>query len=306
MGHNGQVMTDDTAAISREITRVSSKQTYYTVRLIVDNGLEQDCHRAYAYFRWVDDCIDEFDQSQDERITFIDRQSQLVDQLYGGTRPSELCPEENIVADLIQHNQGGNSRLRSYIDNFMAILKFDAQRKNRLISQEELSWYSDRLGKAVTDCIQHFIHTEHQYPTADNQYLAATAAHITHMLRDMREDLSNGFVNIPREYLEQFNLDPEDIDSPHFKDWVRQRVEKARKYFYEGKKYLDKLEVLRCKIAGYWYCARFEGILDTIERDGYVLRTRYAKGNRLITWLVMARLSLTVSLQHLFQRWQLI
>jgi phytoene/squalene synthetase len=299
-------MTENTARIAREITRVSSKQTYYTVRLLVDSNLEEDCHRAYAYFRWVDDCIDELDRTQDERITFIDRQSQLVDQLYKGTRPSDLCPEENIVADLIQHNQDGHSRLRSYIDNFMAILKFDAQRKNRQISQSELNWYSDKLGKAVTDCIQHFIHNGHDYPNAENQYLAATAAHITHMLRDMREDLLNGFINIPREYLEQFNLDPEDMDSPHFKDWVRQRVETARKYFYEGKGYLDKLEVLRCKIAGYWYCARFERILDTIERDGYALRKGYAKGNRLFAWLVMARISLSVSLQHLFQRRQLI
>ncbi len=49
----------------------------------------------------------------------------------------------------------------------------------------------------------------------------------------------------------------------------------ARGFFGEGKCYLDDLDVLRCKIVGYWYCARFEGVLDVIQSEGYVLRAGY-------------------------------
>lgn len=294
-------MTDDTATIAREITRASSKQTYYTTRLLVDSNLEQDCHRAYAYFRWVDDCIDEFDRTCDERITFIDRQSDLIDQLYQGSRPSDLCSEENIVADLIQSHQDADSGLYSFIDNFITILNFDAHRKGLLISEDDLDWYTDRLGVSVTDCIQYFIHNGHNYPKTHNQYLAASAAHITHMLRDMSDDLANGFINIPSEYLEQHKLDPVDMETQDFRNWVQQRVELARAYFYEGKKYLDKLEVLRCKIAGYMYCTRFERILDAIEQDNYILRTSYNKENKYLAWLRMASLSLRISLRHLLR-----
>ncbi len=307
-------MSDATAALARSITRASSKQSYYTARLLVDKDLVDDCCRAYGYFRWADDMVDASasadagasddvpSQSSDERIAFIRRQRELIDRLYRNERPDGLTPEEEIVAVLIRHDRGENSGLQSFIRNFLAILEFDAARRGRLISQQELTWYSNRLGKAVTDAIQYFIGNGHPYPAADNRYLGATAAHITHMLRDFVLDTADGYVNIPREYLEAHGIAPEDVDSPPFRAWVRDRVEQARQYFCEGKRYLDELEVLRCKIAGYWYCARFEGVLDAMERDGYVLRTVYDERHKLSTWLRMAWLAVSITLRHITRR----
>jgi phytoene/squalene synthetase len=295
-------MMDATAALARSITWASSKQTYYTARLMVDKDLVHDCYRAYGYFRWADDIIDVSSQSSDERISFIRRQRELIDRLYRNERPDDLTPEEEIITDLISHDRGGNSRLQSFIRNFLAILEFDASRKGRLISQQELTWYSNCLGKSVTDGIQYFIGNGHPYPATEDHYLAATAAHITHMLRDMVLDTADGYINIPREYLEAHGISPEDVDSPPFRAWVRGRVEQARGYFREGKRYLDELGVLRCKIAGYWYCARFEGVLDTIERDGYILRGVYSERRKLSTWLKMAWLGVSVALRHIARR----
>ena len=295
-------MTDATAALARSITRASSKQTYYTIRLMVDKGLVNDCYRAYAYFRWADDIVDVSSQSSDERIAFIKRQRELIDRLYRNERPDDLTPEEEIIADLISHDKEENSGLRSFIYNFLASIEFDAHRKGRLVSQQELTWYSKSLGKAVTDCIQYFVGHDHPYPTADNHYLAATAAHIAHMLRDMVLDTAHGYINIPREYLEAHSINPEDVDSLPFRAWVRERVDLARGYFREGKRYLDELDVLRCKIVGYWYCARFEGVLDAIEHDGYLLRAEYNERRKLSTWLKMAWLGVSITLRHIAHR----
>ena len=307
-------MTVKTAALARSITRASSKQSYMTARLLVDKDLVDDCCRAYGYFRWVDDVVDGAtpvdaspagdgaSQLKDERITFVRRQRELIDRLYRGERPGDLAPEEAIIADLVGHDRGVDSGLQSFIRNFLAIIEFDAHRRGRLVSQAELVWYSNRLGKAVTDAIQYFIGNGHPYPTADNHYLAATAAHITHMLRDMVEDAAQGYINIPGEYLEAHSIGPEDVDSPPFRAWVRQRVLQARRLFRDGKQYIDGLDVLRCKIAAYWYCARFEGLLDTVERDGYVLRARYGRRRKLSTWLKMGALAASVTLQHIVRQ----
>ncbi|UCC61964.1 MAG: hypothetical protein JSV36_14395, partial [Anaerolineae bacterium] len=83
-------MTDNTAALARSITWAGSKQTYYTIRLLVDKGLANDCYRAYAYFRWADDIIDLSSRSEEERIAFIWRQRELVGRLYEGERPDDL------------------------------------------------------------------------------------------------------------------------------------------------------------------------------------------------------------------------
>ncbi len=295
-------MIDPTGTLAQSITRVGSKQTYYTVRLMVDRGLENDCYRAYAYFRWADDVVDLSAQSSDERISFIRRQGDLIDRLYRSERPDDLTREEEMVADLIGHDREENSGLQSFIRNFLAILEFDAYRKGRLISQQELTWYSNCLGKSVTDCIQYFIGNGHPYPDTDSRCLAATAAHITHMLRDMVLDTADGYINIPREYLAAHGIGPEDVDSRALRAWVRGRVEQARQYFHQGKGYLDELDVLRCKIVGYWYCARFEGVLDTIERDDYVLRAVYNERRRLSTWLKIAWLGVSLTLRHVARR----
>ncbi len=295
-------MTNASAALARSITWAASKQTYYTIRLMVDKELVNDCYRSYAYFRWVDDVVDISSRSGEERISFIKRQKELIDRLYSHERPAGLSQEEEIVADLISHDRGDNSGLQSYIRNFLALIEFDAYRKGRLISQQELVWYAGCLGRAVTDDIQYFIGHGHPYPATDDRYLAATAAHISHMLRDMAEDIAGGFINIPGEYLAAHNISPEDMDSPPFRAWVQGQVAQARQYFCQGKRYLAELDVLRCKLAGYWYCARFEGVLDTIERDGYSLRPVYSRRRKLSTWLKIVWLGLSVTLRHLARR----
>jgi phytoene/squalene synthetase len=298
-------MSNNTAALARSITWAGSKQTYYTARLMVDRDLVDDFYRAYAYFRWADDTVDAptsndvSSQSDAERISFIKRQRELIDCLYRHDRPDDLTPEEEMVADLIGHDRGDNSGLQSFIRNMLAIIEFDAYRKGRLISQDELTWYSDSLAKSVTDGIQYFVGNGFSYPASDERYLAAMGAHIAHLLRDTSLDTADGFINIPREYLEAHGIGPEDMDSPPFRAWVRDRVEQAREYFREGKRYLDDLDVLRCRIAGYWYGARFEGVLDTVERDGYILRGEYNERRKLSTWLKMPWLGVSVTLRHI-------
>jgi phytoene/squalene synthetase len=306
-------MNEKSRDLAKAITHTSSKQTYITARLLVDEGLVVDCLRAYAYLRWVDDVIDIEARTRQDRITFINRQRELVARLYSGEQPEGLKPEEQLVADLIGPDRRANNGLHSFICNFLRVLEFDAERKGRLISQSELSWYSGCLGKSVTDGIQYFIGNDHTYPDSNERYLAATAAHITHMLRDMKEDLTEGFINIPREYLEACGINydesrglrPEDLDSPALRVWVWSQVELARSYFRQGKRYLDRLNVLRCKIAGYWYCARFEVVLDTIESDGYTLRDSYDERRKLATWLKFVQLGFFLTIEHLIQRLRL-
>lgn len=261
-----------------QITRAASSQTYYTIRFLVDRGRVQNAYRAYAYFRWVDDWLDRPDASSAARVAFVRRQQALIDASYRGETFSKPTPEEQMLVDLLdsepaQHHGG----LHAYIRHMMAVMTFDTERRGRLITQAELDQYSLDLATAVTEALHYFIGHDQYAPRDDTRYLAVIGAHVTHMLRDTFEDIDASYYNVPRELLEAHNLAPSDTDSAPYREWVRSRVELARASFDEGRRYLARVENRRCRAAGYAYMARFSGVLDTIERDGYRLRPVYSE-----------------------------
>jgi phytoene/squalene synthetase len=292
------------AALAKNITWKGSKQTYYTAKWMVDKDLVSDFFKAYAYFRWVDDVIDVTSRSREERKTFIGRQRKLIEKLYLNEQMNDLSLEEEIAVELIQHDRDEEGGLQSFVENMFAIIEFDAHRKDQLISEKELDWYSTSVSKSVTDGLQYFIGNGHPYPITDKRNSAARGAHIAHLLRDMIPDMEDGFINIPQEYLETQGIQPYEVNSEPFRKWVEARVASARKYFREGKKYLDQLDVLRCKIVGHWYCARFEGVLDTIEQDEFLLRRSYGDRRRLSSWMNIGILGVKIAMRH-NRRWQI-
>ncbi len=297
-------MINASARLARQITWASSKQSYITARLLADRDLADDCLRAYAYFRWADDIIDITLATPEERFDFIARQKTLVERLYRHERPADLTVQETMLADLIAHDRGQNSGLRSFIVNFMAVIEFDAHRRDRLISQRELAVYTTCLGTAVMDGLLYFIGNGHPYLRTSDRNMAVVGAHLTHMLRDTLEDIPAGFVNVPAEDIDRFGIELDQPASEPFRRWVRGQVEQARDSFREGQGYIDSLDVLRAKLAGNWYCARFHCILQSIERDGYTLRADYPERRCLSAWLRMFALAGRVTWEHLRQRFR--
>lgn len=279
---------DNTSRLSRSITRAASRQTFYTIRLLADRERADDAYRAYAYFRWVDDWLDTFGRGTSECQLFADRQRHLVDRCYAGDPPAAVSPQEAILVDLIQGDPDRRSSLAAYIDNMMAVMTFDAARRGRTISQAELNTYQRWLSVAVTEALLYFIGHNGPAPRSPDRYLAVTAAHITHMLRDTREDIQAGYFNISSEFLKAHGVSPLDVDHAAYRDWVRMRVALARRYFSAGRRYFSQVPSPRCRLAAYAYTSRFDIVLDMIERDGYVLRKDYSACKTLGAILPMA------------------
>ena len=287
-----------TQQLAASITKAASQQTYYTIRLLVDRARQADAYRAYAYFRWVDDTLDEAMPGKAERLAFIEQQKTLVHNGYQGHWPSNPLPEERMLCDLIRRNPQPVSGLRAYIDNMMAVMTFDARRKDRLISRDELDNYAQLLATAVTEALHYFIGHGQASPQNEARYLAATGAHVAHMLRDAIDDTNNGYINIPHEFLAAHQIEPEAINTAAYREWVCGRVRLARDCFQAGRRYLAQVENTRCRLAGYAYMARFEFILDAIERDAYCLRAAYPERKTVQAALKMGYSALIHSVKH--------
>jgi hypothetical protein len=280
------------------LTKAASKQTYYTIRFLADRDRVEDAYRAYGYFRWVDDILDhrEPQGSRDEaarRITFLERQKSLLEKCLRGQAFPGATTEERMLVALTQPQDEKSSGLQAYLHNMMQVMDFDTRRRGRLISQVELNEYTCWLATAVTEAIHYFIGHDGYTPCDETRYMAVSAAHITHMLRDTFEDAQVGYYNIPHEILDANHIGPLDVQTDAYRAWVKSRVELARDDFKAGKAYFARVENRRCRLACFAYIARFEWLLDTIEREGYRLRHQYSerKSTRIALWIGWLTLS---------------
>jgi phytoene/squalene synthetase len=283
------------------ITKSASKQTYYTIRFFADHDRVAVAYRSYAYFRWVDDVIDAETNSSKERIAFAQRQQSILESCYLGESPKMRYPEEQILVDLVLHDTEKNSGLQIYLQNMMDVMVFDAKRRGQVVSQAELSMYSQKLAMAVTEALYYFIGHNEPSPRHEARYLAVTAAHMVHMLRDSMEDVKAGYFNIPREYLDQRGISPQDVTSDAYREWVCGRVQLAREYFKAARECTAQVRNWRCRLAGFAYTARFELMLRVIEKDNYCLRCEYPERKSLQAglWIVWSALSTMLALPEI-------
>lgn len=282
-----------TQTAASKITKAASTQTYYTIRFLADRELVEDAYRAYGYFRWVDDLLDADSGSPPERRVFLERQQSLLEKCYQGQTLHDTNIQENMLVELVRHDHEKNSGLQLYLHNMMQVMDFDSRRRSKLISQVELNEYTRSLATAVMECIHYFIGHDDFAPHDETRYLAVSAAHIVHMLRDTFDDAQLGYYNIPREVLDANHIGPHDVHSASYRAWVKSRVQLAREYFEAGKGYFARVQNLRCRLACLAYVARFEWLLDTIEKEGYQLRPQYAERKSIATGLRMSWLTLS-------------
>jgi phytoene/squalene synthetase len=275
------------------ITRAASTQTYYTIRFLADRDRVDDAYRAYGYFRWVDDTLDAPSGSDSGRILFLERQRSLLESCYRGEPLPVEHPEERMLVELVQQDREEHRGLQIYLRNMMRVMDFDVRRRGRLISQVELNEYTRWLASAVTECIHYFVGHDAFSPHDATRYLAVSAAHIAHMLRDTFDDAQLGYFNVPREVLEAHHIGPQEVHSDAYRDWVKSRVLLAREYFQAGKAYFARVESPRCRLACFAYIARFEWLLGRIETEGYLLRPQYAERKSTAAGLQMVWLTLS-------------
>jgi phytoene/squalene synthetase len=283
------------------MTRNASRQSYLTIRWLADRAYRADAFALYAYFRWLDDAVDELLADRDQRLTFVVRQRNLLARAVDGETAADLSPEEALLVGLVRPDRassGGEIRadtldgrtdglllsLRSMLD----VMEFDARRRGRSVTQHELDDYTRDLAVAVTEALHHCIGHGQGSPQDETRYVAVTGAHVAHMLRDLAEDLGSGYLNVPAGLLGDGHVSLEDLHAPAMRAWVRDRVDLARSCFTTGRRYLADVENARCRLAGHAYIARFEWVLDAVERDGYRLRQGYPERGTLRGGLTIA------------------
>ncbi|UCC11193.1 MAG: squalene/phytoene synthase family protein [candidate division WOR-3 bacterium] len=241
-------------------------------------------HLLYTYLRGVDDYIDTTERSPAEKKRFLTQQRKIITDLYAGKAPAG----NSVIVQIVHFDRAHDNMLRPFIMRMMDIFTFDSERQHKNVTEQELLDYSLALGSAYTQLLIRFI--EPRYHVVQENVQLAHACHLSHMLRDLEEDLKLGYINIAKKDLEIYHVDP-NIQDDNFRKWLRDRIVLIREKFKKGIIYLDTIPILRIKIIARLYCFRYEAVLQQIEDADYRLLGAYDLRMRDIVKLVTILIS---------------
>jgi phytoene/squalene synthetase len=221
---------------------------------------------AYAYFRWLDDVLDNKDVSTEESINILARESFFISSLYENKSPQSKCIEEKYISFVICKDLLDNNGFRVIIDGFMSALSWDIKRKHRIPTQQELDEYSLRLGRSYYQCLVFGL----DFHPSDKCFkdvgeICGVAAHLAHILRDFFFDLSIGYVNISQEDVTKYHIDLS-LKNPelrqNLKPWSRDVIFKSTDMFKKGMKSINKIPSFKARLAISLMCTRYFLILQ--------------------------------------------
>jgi len=257
----------DKALVARATatTKRHNPSAYWLSNLLYDKGMTPIFCLIYAYFRWLDDYIDEPNTESFVCRQMVANQKELLVGAYCNPRMSVSSTPEAMIVSVIDYDKSRGMLLKTSIMDMIAALEWDTYRRGKVVSSKELAQYSWWLGRSYTKALQAFIAYPYKYPDHEYRYYAGVGAHITHIMRDFYEDLSLGYINISKEDIRHYSIDIRCPIALSLREWAQKTVITARKYINWGKLYLSTLPIFRCRLMGYIYCSRYEMVLDVIE-----------------------------------------
>lgn len=265
------------SAIAKAITKKSNLTTYWLVNVFGDRSAKDYSFLIYAYFRWVDDFIDSPDRSYEEKMRFIQRQNQLLTDLYAGNgnEPASLRLEEKFALHFAYFDSQINNSLKEDILRFFAVLERDVLRGGAPKTILEAYRLMRLESIAYMNLVRYFITGQRCEAEDPEEYYAGIGCKIVHLLRDFAEDLDQGRANISEEEKELYGVDLGRINDSNFREWVKAKARLADECLRKGVNALHRSESFKYKLASLLYCARYQEILGKIKSNNYCLASRY-------------------------------
>ena len=249
------------------ITRAASTN-FYVAFLALPSELRRAIYSTYAFCRLCDDIVDEPVEGADPRIEL----NAVADAL--DRRDETKYEDSPIFVALDDAIHRFELDKRYYVDVIDGC-RMDID-TNRYETFDDLSVYCKRVASAVgVICVSIFGYSDETAIEYANDL--GIAFQLTNILRDIREDYSNGRVYLPQEDLRRFGVSDSEFSggppSDNFRAMMRYQMDRAFDYYERGERVIPMaVRGRQCLelMSGFYY-----RILQKIERcDGDVLTQR--------------------------------
>ena len=228
-----QLTDSEIESAYRECARLTrtANTNFYVGFLSLPNNLRRAIYATYAFCRLCDDIVDEPESGQDP--------SDELDKVHLALTESTSNEYAiNPIFTALPHAIETFGLDKKYFVDVIDGCRMDIG-TDRYETFEDLQVYCRRVASAVgIICISIF-----GYKSPDAIKYAddlGIAFQLTNILRDIREDYSNGRVYLPQSELQQFGVSEVEFagDSPsdNFREMMRFQLDRARNYYDSGQR----------------------------------------------------------------------
>jgi phytoene synthase len=255
-------------------------RTFYLASLFLPPRSRQDVHDIYAYYRHVDDLVDEPPVGWTHAS--VRRALDELEIELNGTGPTN-------------RSVGAARRIAERYDipiQYLGMVLEGARidlNLQVLETREDLRRYAVLMAGSVGIVMAHVLGARTAEALAAARSLGV-AMQLTNILRDVGEDASRGRIYLPRTDLAAAGCSVDSIRAgvvtPAFRRVMRDISEEARSLYREGSagiRYLDPSAQLAIALAATLYAR----ILDKVERHDFDVFSRRAHVGALEKWLVV-------------------
>ncbi len=179
---------------------------------------------VHMYLRWVDDFIDNPLNSISVKRNFISRQREIMLNVLRFENVSLNSYEENYLLYFLQYLiETDRLDFVTYLNNTFKSFEMDIDRLDNdgMFSESELSEYLTLLNESIFKISFLFIPMRRNFKEL-NGFIGTFFWHVL-AVRDFKEDIDAGFINISRENVKRYNLNTENLleDNKRFL-WLRE------------------------------------------------------------------------------------
>jgi 15-cis-phytoene synthase len=274
-----RVLPNDSARSALRLTK-SKARSFYLASLFMPSSVRADVHSLYAFYRTVDDLVDEpFDACS--RQGRLDTLLTWEDALRGGQ------PADNgFVGGAI----GLADRYNIPIDYLCLVLegaRFDLEMRT-IETKQELIHYSVLMAGSVGMVMSYILGAR------DSESLSAAsdlgvAMQITNVLRDVGEDLTRGRIYLPLDELQKYGCAIGDLKrgrvNEPFCGVMQSLALLAREYYDSGMQGIPRLD-RSSQFSIYLAATLYRRILDKIEEQGFNVFGRRAGLGAAEKWMM--------------------